>query len=165
MKTLWILGIAILLWTSPVQAADSIFETCLLPYEPLVLLTVFPVENNIQSWAYLTPDNLLVTAFHDLTTDDHWLVVNNLRITCETVDLGNLPSITLYPLGGTKWTWAVQDVYGHWHTVRLLSGEIVQTPPEYDASGRLITRLVVRRTEPTDPARYHIFDEFGALAG
>lgn len=165
MKTTLIVLFVLLLLAVPVSAFDAIFEDCLAPYQPLKLTTVFPIEDGIALWSYETEDMQLIMVSLNLNTGEHTIIVNNLPITCVLVDHGNLPSITLYPLGGSHWTWAVQDDFGNWHTVKLLTGEIVQTPPEFDADGRMFTRLVVRRTEPQDPARYHVFDEFGALAG
>lgn len=163
-----LIGLLLLLGIRSASAypLTPLLEYCLEPHQPVLLQALGPIENGIFFVAYTGANSELIQAYVSDITDWVDFYVDSQPITCRFPQSeGDLPSITLYPLGGTRWTWAVQDDFQNWHTVRLLTGDIVQTPPEYDSDGRLITRLVVRRNQPLDPARYRIFDENGQIAG
>lgn len=149
----------------PLQASESLLDFCLRPYQP-ILVQAYGTEGDVFFGAYTGVNGELIQVYMLVSTGAvlQFFVDGVLHPCAFPSDQGNLPSITLYPLGGTRWTWAVEDKYGHWHPVRD-NGVIVVTPPEYDDQGRLITRLVINRNEPTDPSRWHIFDELGEIAG
>ena len=148
---------------APIRAYDALLDYCLTPYQP-VLTIVLTVENEVFFGAWTGVGGELIQAYVYPDGAVELYINGNLRPCAFPKDLGNLSSITLYPLGGSRWSWSVQDKFGNWHVVKD-HGAIVVTPPEYDDEGRLITRLVINRNEPLDPARWHIFDENGNVAG
>jgi hypothetical protein len=166
MKRLWILLVILLVMVMPAQGAGlEDFQHCLTPYEPLFFIAYENVDG-VRGWNFQSGVSGPFVQLYIDPDDTVLLVVSGQQMPCALQrSEGDLPTITLYPLGGAKWTWAIQDEFGNWHTVKLLTGEIVETPPEYDTNGRMFTRLVIRRNEPTDPTRYHIFDENGNIAG
>lgn len=146
-----------------VNAYDPLLDYCLEPYQP-ILTIVEEIENDVFFGAWTGVSGELVQAYVYPSGAVDFYIDQQIKPCAFPKDLGNLSSITLYPLGGSRWTWAVQDVFGNWHVVKD-HGQMVITPPEYDDSGRMITRLVINRNEPVDPSRWHIFDEMGNIAG
>jgi hypothetical protein len=152
-----------LLIGAPVRAYDALLDYCLTPYQPVQII-VLTMEDGVFFGAFRGVNGELIQAYVHPENDIEFYVNEHLTNCAFPKDLGNLSSITLYPLGGSQWSWSVQDTFGNWHVVKD-HGQTVITPPEYDDAGRLITRLVINRNEPIDPARWHIFDEVGNLAG
>lgn len=163
---------SILLWLLLVLSARFTsanvdwFAFCLDPYRPLTTVAIFPTEEDSAGQSYTGANGESIQVYETLSTGAVFIVVNNAHLPCaRPAHEGDLPTITLYPLGGTRFTWSVQDRHGSWHQVRLLTGELASTPIEYAPDGRAFTRLPVRRDQPLEPGRYHIFDENGNRAG
>jgi hypothetical protein len=165
-KRLLIAALFTLLFTSMSYAADYPFSRCLERFGNLTLNGVsYPDADGTVYYGFDIEGGGWLGVYLYTSGDAHIQTYDYQDFWClKDAPTSDLPSITLYPMGGTHWTWAVQDRYDHWHTVTD-KGAIVITPPEYDDAGRLITRLVINRREPTDPARWHIYDEYGNLAG
>lgn len=148
-----------------VAASSELLDYCLEPYQPVIVQAIGPPEDGVIFSAYAGAGGETIQVYLTLATGAVEFYVNGNQQLCSLpVSPGDLPTITLYPLGGQRWTWAVQDEYGHWHTVRD-QGAIVVTPLEYDDQGRAMTRLVINRDEPIEPSRWSIFDENGNTAG
>lgn len=144
-------------------AYDALLEHCLQPYQP-VLTIAFGTDNGVFFGAWTGSGGELIQAYVFKQEQVEFYVNGNLATCAFPESPGNLNSITLYPLGGSRWTWMVQDAFDNWHIVKDHDRTVV-TIAEYDDNGRLITRLVINRNEPTDSTRWHIFDEKGNIAG
>lgn len=154
-----------ILLTTPALGADtSAFDHCLAPYQPIHLLA-FAVQDGVQEWFFDIVGGGQIQVYVAPNAPIQFYVNGTYKACLPVVSEGDLPTITHYPMGGERFTWAIQDDYGNWHTVKLLTGEIVETPLEFDSTGRAFTRLVVERDKPLEAERYHIFDENGAIAG
>lgn len=165
MRKVMVLPILLFMLTTG-RAANEWWRVCIAPYEPLTLVAVFPTDNGISGYAYTGAGGQHVEIYFNEQDRTAFAVINGQYQPCVFErNAGDLPTITLYPLGGTRFTWSVQDINGNWHRVRLLNGELAETPLQIESDGRAFTRLPIRRDQPLDPARYHIFDENGNIAG